>query len=55
MIAKKSFNPEFGARPIKRFVQKEIETAVARELLKRDQTGGMQLKLSVENDAFKIS
>ncbi|WP_227395772.1 ATP-dependent chaperone ClpB [Jeotgalibacillus aurantiacus] len=32
-IAKTAYNPAFGARPLKRFIQKEIETLLAKELL----------------------
>lgn len=33
-IAKEGFDPDFGARPIKRLIQNEIETLIAREILK---------------------
>jgi ATP-dependent Clp protease ATP-binding subunit ClpB len=55
LIAKRSFNPDFGARPIKRFVQKEIETRVARELIKLDQTDGARLQVTVSGDTFLVS
>ena len=32
-IINESFNYEFGARPIKRFIQKNIETLIAREII----------------------
>lgn len=55
LVAKKAFNPEFGARPIKRFVQREIETRLAREIIKRGQLDGMALKVSAEGDNFIVS
>lgn len=33
-IAEKGFNPEFGARPLRRVIQKELEDKIANELLK---------------------
>jgi ATP-dependent Clp protease ATP-binding subunit ClpB len=33
LIAKNSYDPVYGARPIKRYVQRNIETAIARELI----------------------
>lgn len=32
-IAEKGFDPVFGARPLKRFIQKHLETAIARQLI----------------------
>ena len=33
MIAKKGIDKSFGARPLKRFVQKKLETLIAKEIL----------------------
>ncbi len=41
----KSYNPEFGARPIKRFVQDHIETKIAYYMLEHE-TNKMQLTLA---------
>ncbi len=35
-ILEKSFNDEFGARPVKRFIQKEIETTIANKIIDGD-------------------
>ncbi len=32
-VLEKSFNDEFGARPVKRFIQKEIETTIANKII----------------------
>jgi ATP-dependent Clp protease ATP-binding subunit ClpB len=55
VIAKRAFNPEFGARPIKRFVQKELETKIARELIRRDGKSGITLTVGVADGGFVIS
>ncbi|MGL6115016.1 MAG: ATP-dependent chaperone ClpB [Cetobacterium sp.] len=33
-LAKNSFDPQFGARPLRRFIQKELETSMAKMILK---------------------
>jgi ATP-dependent Clp protease ATP-binding subunit ClpB len=33
LIAKNSYDPVYGARPIKRYIQRNLETAIARELI----------------------
>ena len=33
LIAKNSFDPVYGARPIKRYIQRNLETAIAKELI----------------------
>lgn len=46
-----SYNPEFGARPIKRFVQDHIETAIAYYMLENDEK---KMRIVVEDDQIKI-
>jgi ATP-dependent Clp protease ATP-binding subunit ClpB len=38
-VAQAGFDPVYGARPLKRFVQKHIETPLARELIAKTHTG----------------
>jgi ATP-dependent Clp protease ATP-binding subunit ClpB len=33
-IVKNGWNPEYGARPVKRFIQKQIETELGRQMIK---------------------
>jgi len=33
-IVAEGWNPEYGARPVKRFIQKEIETELSRQMIK---------------------
>ncbi|MFF5996758.1 AAA family ATPase [Lysinibacillus sp. KU-BSD001] len=47
-------DPQFGARPLKRFVQRHLETAVAKELLRGEVTPGDTLYLIVENDEIVV-
>ncbi|WP_274309245.1 ATP-dependent Clp protease ATP-binding subunit [Solibacillus daqui] len=53
-IVKHGIDPQFGARPLKRFVQRHLETVVARELLKGDVVVGGTLELALENDSLVI-
>ncbi|MGE7622541.1 ATP-dependent Clp protease ATP-binding subunit [Viridibacillus sp. NPDC096237] len=47
-------DPTFGARPLRRFVQRYIETLVAKELLKGDTVPGDRLVVSMEDDKVTI-
>ncbi|MDR3332084.1 MAG: AAA family ATPase, partial [Synergistaceae bacterium] len=52
VIAKNSYDPVYGARPIKRYIQRRIETEVARELISGEvQDGG---RITVENQGNDI-
>lgn len=53
-VVKHGIDPQFGARPLKRFVQRHLETVVARELLKGDVVAGGLLALVLENEALVI-
>ena len=47
-IAEEGYDPEYGARPLKRFVQRELETKVARAMLVSNVTGADKAVLEVE-------
>lgn len=53
-IVKHGIDPQFGARPLKRFVQRHLETIVARELLKGEVTAGESLSIALENEELVI-
>lgn len=53
-IVKHGIDPQFGARPLKRFVQRHLETIVARELLKGEVTAGGKLSIALENEELVI-
>ncbi|MEK3764755.1 ATP-dependent Clp protease ATP-binding subunit [Solibacillus sp. FSL K6-4121] len=54
-IVEHGIDPQYGARPLKRFVQRHLETIVARELLKGVVTAGGVLEIMLENDELVIS
>ncbi|PLT30393.1 hypothetical protein [Peribacillus deserti] len=47
LISKEGYDPVYGARPLKRYIQKHIETKVAREIIKGLQSDCLQI--DVEN------
>nr|WP_088005715.1 AAA family ATPase [Indiicoccus explosivorum] len=48
-IVEAGTDPVFGARPLKRFIQREIETLVARELIKGGISEGSELMLTMKD------
>ncbi|MBD8026675.1 AAA family ATPase [Ureibacillus sp. Re31] len=53
-IVEQGSDPQYGARPLKRFIQRHVETAVARELLKGEVLPGDALHVSIENDQLVV-
>ncbi len=47
-------DPQFGARPLKRFIQRNVETAVAKELLKGEAIPGDTIQVSVVNNELVV-
>ena len=54
-VIEESFDPQFGARPIKRYVTQHIETLIAHKLIESDLKPGETLYIDVNNDTFVIS
>ncbi len=53
-VAEKGYDPVFGARPLKRFLQRNIETKLARALLKGDVQEGSELTFTIEGDDLAL-
>lgn len=53
-IIEESYELEYGARPIKRYVTKNIESLVAHELISKDLLVGDTLEVDVVNNEFVI-
>lgn len=49
-IANAGFDPIYGARPLKRAIQRELETTVAKGVLKGDFKDGDSIKVDVNNE-----
>ena len=54
MIAKEGFDPTFGARPLKRFIQCHIETMIAKEMIKGNVMKGDHIEIRYSDDKFGI-
>lgn len=51
-IAKEAYEPEFGARPLKRFIQREIETPLAHKMIESKLEEGLHVNIDVKDGAF---
>ena len=49
LIAKEGFDPIYGARPLKRYLQSSVETLVARKILEGDLKAGSTIIVDVED------
>lgn len=49
LLAKKGYNPDYGARPLKRVIQKEVLDSIAMEILEGDIEEGEKLKVSARD------
>lgn len=54
-IADNAYEPAFGARPLKRFLQKNIETLLAKEILGDKVHTGDVITISVVGGNFVVS
>ncbi|MFO7914351.1 MAG: ATP-dependent chaperone ClpB [Candidatus Krumholzibacteriales bacterium] len=55
VIAEKGYDPEYGARPLKRLIQKMLLNPLARKLLDRDIPEGSSVKADWKNGAVDFS
>ena len=54
-IVETGYDPAFGARPLKRLVQRDIETLLARKIIAGDIDQGTTLVVDVENGEYSIT
>lgn len=54
-IAKSGFDPVYGARPLRRAIQNEIEDMLSEEIIDGNITSGDKITLDVEEDKFKVN
>ena len=52
MVVEKGYDPVYGARPLKRYLQNYVETLAAKKILSGDVHAGDTLVLDVENGEF---
>ena len=53
-IADQSYEPELGARPVKRYLQRNVENLLGKEIIKGTITDGSNVNLDVENGEIVI-
>ena len=51
-IAKQAYDPNYGARPIKRYIQKHIETELASKMIRGDIVDGDNVVIDAQGDAL---
>jgi ATP-dependent Clp protease ATP-binding subunit ClpB len=54
-LAGRGYDPVFGARPLKRLIQKQIEGAIAASILRGDVAEGDVVRVSFDGDAFTVA
>jgi ATP-dependent Clp protease ATP-binding subunit ClpB len=52
--AEKGYDPVFGARPLKRFLQRHVETKLARALVAGEVADGSTVRFTVKNDELAM-
>lgn len=54
-IADAAFDPNYGARPLKRYIQRYVETKVARALIGGEIQEGQQIVIDVQSDELALT
>ena len=54
-LAKAGFDPVYGARPIRRTIQRELETPIARRIIAGDYPPGATVRVTADGDTVAIA
>ncbi|MCF7822339.1 MAG: ATP-dependent chaperone ClpB [Mariprofundaceae bacterium] len=54
-LAREGYDPVFGARPLKRFIQHEVETPVAKLLIAGNAVSGSKIEVDSDGEQLRIS
>jgi ATP-dependent Clp protease ATP-binding subunit ClpB len=54
-LAAEGYDPQYGARPLKRLIQSRLQNPLATELLKREYTSGARVQIDYRFDQFEFS
>jgi ATP-dependent Clp protease ATP-binding subunit ClpB len=54
-LGQQGYDPVYGARPLKRFLQRELETRIGRKLIAGEIPDGSVLEVSLENGAIAMT
>ena len=55
LIAREGYDPVYGARPLRRFIQREVETRIGRALLSGEIRDGATITLDAEGDELVVA
>ena len=55
LLATKGYDPNFGARPLRRVIQDEVEDMLSEELLEGKMQAGDTVVIDVKDDKFVIN
>jgi len=55
LLAEKGYDPAFGARPLKRVVQKYIQDPLSRKILEEEFGDGDQIQVELSGDVLTFS
>jgi ATP-dependent Clp protease ATP-binding subunit ClpB len=55
LIAREGYDPVYGARPLRRFIQREVETRIARALLSGDIHDGATVTVGVDGEELVVA
>ncbi|NLN98611.1 MAG: ATP-dependent chaperone ClpB [Eubacteriaceae bacterium] len=53
-VIEMGYNPTYGARPLKRFIQKHIETMLGKEIIAGNVSEGQNITVDFENNHFNL-
>ena len=54
-LAREGYDPVFGARPLKRFIQQEVETSVAKLIIAGKTPAGSRINVDSDGDSLQVS
>jgi ATP-dependent Clp protease ATP-binding subunit ClpB len=54
LIAREGYDPVYGARPLRRFIQREVETRIARAMVAGDVHDGATIVVDVDHDELTV-
>ncbi|HEX3801976.1 MAG TPA: ATP-dependent chaperone ClpB [Solirubrobacteraceae bacterium] len=55
LIARQGYDPVYGARPLRRFIQREVETGIARALIAGEIREGATITIEAHDDELAVS
>jgi ATP-dependent Clp protease ATP-binding subunit ClpB len=54
LIAERGFDPVYGARPLRRYISREVETRIGRALLAGDVLPGAVIQVDIADDELNV-